>query len=99
MSPEQRFRWVAYAEGASFLVLLAIAMPLKYLFGLPLAVRVVGLLHGVLFLAYLVLVFDALGAGRFSVKTAALAVLASILPFGPFVFERRRTHVRATPER
>ena len=90
MSPEQRFRYVAYAEGASFLVLLAIAMPLKYLAGLPLAVRVVGLAHGVLFLAYLVLVFDAVGAGRFSVKTAAWAVLASLLPFGPFVFERRR---------
>ena len=99
MSPEQRFRWVAYGEGASFLVLLAIAMPLKYVLGFPLAVRVVGLLHGVLFLAYLVLVFDAIGAGRFNLKTAALAVLASLLPFGPFVFERRRSHERITPDR
>ena len=89
MSPEQRFCWVAYGEGASFLVLLGIAMPLKYLAGLPLAVRVVGLLHGVLFLAYLLLVFEAVGAGRFTLRTAALAVLASVLPFGPFVFERR----------
>jgi integral membrane protein len=89
MTPEQRFRFVAYGEGASFLALLGIAMPLKYMAGLPLAVRVVGLLHGVLFLAYLVLVFEAVGAGRFTLRTAALAVLASLLPFGPFVFERR----------
>lgn len=94
MNPAQRFRWVAYAEGASFLVLLGIAMPLKYLAGLPLAVRVVGLLHGVLFLAYMLLVFDALGAGRFSMRTAAWAVVASLLPFGPFVFERRIAAVR-----
>lgn len=95
MDAESRFRWVAYAEGASFLVLLLIAMPLKYWAGLPLAVRVVGLAHGVLFLAYVVLVFEALGASRFSARTAALALLASLLPFGPFVFEARRERAGA----
>jgi len=89
MSPERRFHWVAYGEGASFLVLLLIAMPLKYWAGLPLAVRVVGLLHGVLFVVYVVQVCEALGAGRFTLRTAALALLASLMPFGPFVFERR----------
>ena len=89
MSPEQRFKWVAYAEGASFLVLLGIAMPLKYLAGLPQAVRVVGMAHGVLFIAYVLLVFNALGAGRFDGRKAAWALLASLLPFGPFVLERR----------
>lgn len=91
MTPAQRFKWVAYAEGASFLALLGIAMPLKYLAGLPQAVRVIGLAHGVLFLAYVWLVFDAFGAKRFSAKQAALALIASLLPFGPFVFERRRS--------
>lgn len=89
MSPERRFRWVAYGEGASFLVLLLIAMPLKYWAGLPSAVRVVGMLHGVLFVLYVLLVFEAVGAERFSMRTAALALLASLLPFGPFVFERK----------
>jgi integral membrane protein len=89
MTSEQRFKWTAYAEGASFLVLLGIAMPLKYLLDLPQAVRVVGMLHGVLFLLYVVLVMEALGAGRFTLRTAALAMLASVLPFGPFVFERK----------
>ena len=90
MTAEERFKWIAYAEGASFLVLLGIAMPLKYLAGMPLAVRVVGSIHGGLFVLYALLVLEALGAGRFRLRTAALAMLASVLPFGPFVFERRR---------
>ena len=89
MSPARRFHWVAYSEGASFLILLLVAMPLKYWAGLPMATRVVGLLHGVLFVAYVVLICEALGAGRFTLRTALLAFLASLLPLGPFVFERR----------
>ena len=89
MTADQRFKWVAYGEGASFLVLLGIAMPLKYLAGLPQPVRIVGLTHGVLFIAYVLLVFNAVGSGRFDGRTAAWALLASLLPFGPFVFERR----------
>jgi integral membrane protein len=89
MSPERRFHWVAYAEGASFLLLLLIAMPLKYWAGMPLPNRVLGLVHGVLFVVYVVQVCEALGAGRFTLRTAALALLASLLPLGPFVFERR----------
>jgi integral membrane protein len=54
------------------------------------------MLHGVLFLLYTVLVMEALGAGRFTLRTAALAMLASVLPFGPFVFERNFGH--AQPE-
>jgi integral membrane protein len=89
MTPDQRFKWTAYAEGGSFLLLLCVAMPLKYLFGLPQAVRVVGMLHGLLFVLYAFLVVEALAAGRFKLRTAALAMLASVLPFGPFVFERK----------
>ena len=51
-----RFRTVAFLEGVSFLVLLGIAMPLKYFADLPLAVRVVGMAHGLLFVVYVVLV-------------------------------------------
>lgn len=84
MSLERTFRLVAYAEGASFLVLLFVAMPLKYWAGLPLAVRIVGSLHGLLFVLYVLLVFAAYGAGRFNLRMAALALLASLLPFAPF---------------
>lgn len=85
MSFERRFQIVAYAEGVSFLVLLFIAMPLKYWAGMPLAVRVVGSLHGVLFILYVLMVVAALAAGRVGLRIASLALLASLLPFAPFV--------------
>ena len=84
-----RLRLVGLAEGISFLVLLGIAMPLKYLAGLPLAVRVVGLAHGVLFLAFVVLVFEAMGSLRWSAKQVLTALLASLLPFGTLLLDRK----------
>ncbi|WP_317048755.1 DUF3817 domain-containing protein [Hymenobacter sediminis] len=53
-----RLRVVGFLEGISFLVLLGIAMPLKYLLGQPEAVRIVGMAHGVLFVAYVLLVLQ-----------------------------------------
>src|SRR5690606_39635762 len=47
-----RLRVIGWWEGVSFLVLLGVAMPLKYLAGQPAAVQVVGMAHGVLFLLY-----------------------------------------------
>ena len=52
-TPLGRLRFIGLWEGVSFLVLLIIAMPLKYLAGWPDAVRVVGMAHGILFLLYL----------------------------------------------
>ncbi len=49
------FRKIAFAEGVSFLVLLLIAMPLKYMADLPITVTIVGGLHGILFVAFVVL--------------------------------------------
>jgi len=83
-----RLRAVGLAEGVSFLVLLGIAMPLKYLLGMPLAVRVVGLVHGLLFVAFVYLVFEAMGSLRWSLKRVAVALLASLLPFGTLVLDR-----------
>ena len=53
MTPLRQLRLVALLEGTSFVVLLFIAMPLKYLADLPLAVRIVGSVHGALFLMFL----------------------------------------------
>jgi integral membrane protein len=91
------FRLIAYLEGGSFLVLLFIAMPLKYWAGYPLAVRVIGLAHGLLFLAYAVSVLHAVTEDRFSVGTGIKAFIASLLPFGPFVFEARPKRSIASP--
>jgi integral membrane protein len=84
----RQFRLVALAEGVSFLVLLFVAMPLKYLAGLPLAVRIVGSLHGVLFIAFVLALIWVSIARRWPVSRALLAFVSSIVPFGTFVFDR-----------
>jgi len=53
----KRFKWISLLEGLSFLILLGIAMPLKYVFDMPLAVRYVGWVHGLLFIIYIYAVF------------------------------------------
>jgi integral membrane protein len=83
------FRIVALLEGASFLLLLFVAMPLKYLAGLPLAVRIVGMGHGLLFIAYLLLLGLVASFGRWPLSKIALGVGASLIPFGPFWFEAK----------
>ncbi len=84
-----RLRVVGFWEGVSFLVLLGIAMPLKYLAGWPDAVRVVGMAHGVLFLLYLVAALQAALEHDWTWKRTALVLVASLLPAGPFVVDAR----------
>lgn len=82
------FRKVAFAEGVSFLVLLFVAMPLKYLGNMPMAVTIVGGLHGVLFIAFMVLGWEVKGEYKKDLRWYAKAFLASILPFGTFVMDK-----------
>lgn len=79
-----RLRVIGFLEGVSFLVLLGVAMPLKYFWGEPQAVRVVGMAHGVLFLAYIAATVQAWLEHDWSWKRAALIMLASLVPFGTF---------------
>jgi integral membrane protein len=88
MSALKNLRLVALLEGTSFVVLLFIAMPLKYWFDAPLAVRVVGMLHGLLFVAFMVVLMRASVVQKGSLARWALAFLSSLLPFGTFVFDR-----------
>lgn len=80
---------VALAEGVSFLVLLFIAMPLKYFANLPLAVTVVGGLHGVLFVAFGILALKVKTSCKRNFAWLAKAGLASLLPFGTFVMDKQ----------
>jgi len=80
------FEVVALLEGLSFLTLLGVAMPLKYLAGVALATRVVGLVHGLAFVAYAVVLLDGLATRQWSGRTVALGLLAGVLPAGTFVF-------------
>ncbi|TXH27157.1 MAG: DUF3817 domain-containing protein [Cyclobacteriaceae bacterium] len=78
------FRKVALAEGISFLVLLLLAMPLKYYFGMPMAVKVVGWAHGVLFMAYILLTFSVVGIMKWNWFNTLVALAVSFLPAGTF---------------
>ena len=83
------FKWIGYTEGVSFLLLLLIAMPLKYLAGMPLAVSIVGAAHGFLFVAYVLAAIYMAWRYGWGFKVLTLAVIASVIPFGPFMLEKR----------
>ncbi len=82
------FRKIGFAEAISFLLLVGIAMPLKYVFGIPEAVRYLGWAHGILFVVYCYMVIQAGQEFRWSFGKLFLAFLAALLPFGPFLFDR-----------
>ena len=84
----QRFIWISRAEGISFLLLLGIAMPLKYAFDMPLMVKYAGWAHGVLFMAYIVQLLIVGIRLKWGERRILFGGIASLLPFGPFVFER-----------
>lgn len=79
-----RLRLVGWLEGLSFLLLLGVAMPLKYLAGQPEWVRVVGMAHGVLFLAYGAAAVQAALENGWALRRILLLVVASLVPFGTF---------------
>ncbi|TDD64340.1 DUF3817 domain-containing protein [Actinomadura rubrisoli] len=81
------FRLVSIAEAVSFLVLLLIAMPLKYMADAPAAVQITGPIHGILFLGYVGLVFFVREPLRWDAKRTVLALGASVLPVAPFFVE------------
>jgi integral membrane protein len=84
---------VGRAEGSSLLLLLFVAMPLKYVFGLPLAVRLAGSLHGLLFLWFCSTLFGARVELGLRGRTVGLLLLAASLPFGFSFIERQlRNH-------
>ena len=82
------FRKTAFAEGISFLVLLGIAMPLKYFADMPLAVRIVGSVHGALFVAFIILAWEVKGTYDKKLGWMLKAFISSIIPFGTFVLDR-----------
>lgn len=82
------FRVVSIAEATSFLVLLLVAMPLKYGADLPVAVQVMGPIHGILFLAYVGLAYAAGEKLGWGLKRTVLALIAAVLPVAPFFVER-----------
>ena len=85
----RNLRVAGIAEGISFILLLAVAMPLKYYMDMPIAVKVVGWAHGVLFMAYGLMVLLAIRAMRWNLFSVVIALGASVVPFGTFVLDRQ----------
>jgi len=88
LSELKRFRLINKIEGYSFLLLLFVAMPLKYLAGFPIATKIAGMLHGVLFIAFIYQLVVATEETPFTKKEAFIFFLASIIPFGSFYTDR-----------
>jgi len=97
-SPIGRVRLIGIIEGISFLLLLGVAMPLKYAFGMPEAVRVVGMIHGVLFVAFSLVLLLAWIGGALNFRWALIAFVATLLPFGPFLIDRRLAALEKSAE-
>jgi integral membrane protein len=99
-NPIHFLRAVALAEAVSFLVLLGVAMPLKYLADMPMAVRVFGMLHGLLFVGFVASLIQTTVVARWPGSRSAVVFVASLLPFGPMVIDgRMRQYAREFREK
>lgn len=82
------FKKTAILEGISSIILFFIAMPLKYFADMPLAVKYTGWVHGVLFIAYIVLLVACWQKYKWKFSRVLLFAFASLIPFAPFYVER-----------
>ncbi|MEA2111378.1 MAG: DUF3817 domain-containing protein [Campylobacterota bacterium] len=88
------FRLIGFIEGLSYLTLLFIAMPLKYMYGYPEAVKAVGMVHGILFILFVALLGSAARKYNFSMKYIIVLFVASLIPFGTFFTDRRLKEIK-----
>lgn len=86
---EKLFRVVAFLEGVSYILLLFIATPIKYLGNDPQYVKLLGMPHGILFMLYIVLAFIIKPDYKWSSRSFAVVLIASIIPFGTFYVDRK----------
>jgi integral membrane protein len=84
-----RLRLVGFAEAISWLLLLMIAMPMKYIWHIPQPVKVVGWAHGLLFIVYIVMLITVGISRRWPLKKMIMGFLAAFLPFGTLVFDKQ----------
>ena len=82
-------RKVGNAEGISYLLLLGVAMPLKYMAGMPQTVRILGSIHGFLFVLFMVVLFRVWQTQKWPYERVAMAFLLSIVPFGTFYLDKK----------
>lgn len=83
------FRLISYLEGISYLLILFVTMPLKYLFASPEPNKVIGMAHGFLFLLYIVFAFLIKPEKKWNNKTLIIVLLCSVIPFGTFWMDKK----------
>ena len=83
------FRIVSYLEGISYLLLLGIGVPLKYIAENDSWVKGLGMPHGILFMAYIFLAIVIRSQKNWNTKTTAIVLLASVIPFGTFYVDKK----------
>jgi integral membrane protein len=84
----KNFLLVGKIEGYSYLFLLFIAMPLKYMADMPLAVRITGSVHGILFIAFVYFIFKMYMAKKLDAENSIYAFVLSLIPFGTFFLRK-----------
>ena len=92
MQDNQWVKWmrvIAILEGLSYLFILLVSMPLKYIWEMPMPNYIGGMLNGLLFVVYIVMIIPVARVLSWDFKTSIIAALASIIPFGTFWFERK----------
>lgn len=83
------FRITAFLEGLSYLLLLFVAVPIKYFAEDASYVKMLGMPHGILFVAYIALAILLKSDYKWSIKDFAIVLIASVLPFGTFYVEKK----------
>ncbi len=85
----KNFSLINTLEGYSYIILLFVAMPLKYMAGFPLAVKLAGMAHGLLFIAFCILLIKAGEKTKWGFKENSILFIASLIPFGTFYTKKR----------
>ncbi len=83
------FKITAFLEGLSYILLLGIATPIKYVLNEPQYVKWLGMPHGLLFIAYIALAFLIKPQQQWNLKVFGIVLLASIIPFGTFYVDKK----------
>ena len=88
MSELKKFKYINKIEGISYILLLFVAMPLKYSFGYPIATKIMGSIHGVLVFAFIYQIIEAKKEAGFTLKETAIYSILSLIPFGSFYTDK-----------
>lgn len=84
-----QLRLISFLEGLSFLVLLFIAMPIKYILENPIVVKYAGMTHGLLFIIFVYSLYQTSREQNWTFKFTFIAFVSSLVPFAPFWLEKK----------